>query len=374
MKRITALLACMLLAAAILAAPAGASADGWTGDWTVQAISGETGRSQVLLSGVYTNSYIVNRQNPVKWIPERVVDGMEGTCWQFTSRDGGLGTTYLEMATLSAQAVDEIWFKNGFWGWSSSGGDLYLMNCRLRQVRVEFRYSGQSWYSDAQDIYLTDDWYRSGWQRFSLGRHENVTGVRLWPLSAYTGTDYPYDVCLSEVMLVQNSYSTGLSDPGYGTTPGYTGRTDGLSGNLLMKLATRSGPGTQYDEPGTFFGSNWQTSWVNVVGKAWDGNIWWVLVDFNYGNAKYRIWTGLKRVNVNLDYVPEIQMSGYGVAYPTDAYRGPGGNYAKTKAISSQTSVEIYGCENGYVEVQYYDYSAGKYRRCWVPSGSVYVY
>ena len=42
---------------------------------------------------------------------------------------------------------------------------------------------------------------------------------------------------------------------------------------------------------------------VEVLSKSWDSrnDIWWVFVDFTYTNGtKYRVWTGLKRVDVDV--------------------------------------------------------------------------
>ena len=141
-----------------------------------------------------------------------------------------------------------------------------------------------------------------------------------------------------------------------------------------MKLATRSGPGTQYDEPGTFFGKNWQTQNVKVLGKAWDGSIWWVLVDFsNGGKASYRVWTGLKRVDVDINKVKEYYPKGQGTVNSTsETYRGPGGKYARANvSINGWKDVEAYGRENGYVEVEFQQGS--KWYRLWVPENETSI-
>jgi len=141
--------------------------------------------------------------------------------------------------------------------------------------------------------------------------------------------------------------------------------------SLKMRLSTRSGPGTEYDEPGTFFNNNWQKQTVTVMGKHWDGNIWWVLVDFTNGKQAYRVWTGLKRVNVNLDAVPEILSIGQGTVSATETRRGPGGSYAAGPRINHWQDVVAYGWENGYVEVEYWD--NGIVYRVWVPESTVSI-
>ena len=74
---------------------------------------------------------------------------------------------------------------------------------------------------------------------------------------------------------------------------------------LNNKLTTRNGPGTTYDEPGTFLSVG---SAVTVLSKAFDtaNGIWWVQVEFSSGRSRYRAYTGLKRMDgLNIAGVPE---------------------------------------------------------------------
>ena len=73
------------------------------------------------------------------------------------------------------------------------------------------------------------------------------------------------------------------------------------------KLATRTGPGTQYDEPGTFnTGREYK-----ILSKAFDGNIWWLQVEIRTNRGTIWAYTGLKRFNnVNLDRIPEEKIIG----------------------------------------------------------------
>lgn len=142
---------------------------------------------------------------------------------------------------------------------------------------------------------------------------------------------------------------------------------DGCS--LTMKLATRSGPGTEYGEPGTFFINSWQSQTVKVIKKSFDGSVWWVQVDFRNGNkSSYRIWTGAKRVNVDLNSVREELPLGDCDVLPTaDTWYGPGGNYAKAKQSIPETAFGIvFQMENGYADVEYLCYDSGEKGRVWV--------
>ncbi|MBP5726704.1 MAG: hypothetical protein J6Y48_06475, partial [Clostridia bacterium] len=290
--------------------------------------------------------------------------------WQFSAKKGGLkGKTWLDLFIGAEQTVDEIWFKNGFWAYNDKGKDQYSINARLKGVRISFLYSGEADFRDETEVTLKDEAFKD-WQRISLGTHEDVVAVRVAVLRTYKGSHYQNDVCLSEVMLVQYASAAIAKEPGAAKAATvYESRPDVTGCELKMELATRSGPATEYDEPGTFFrNGKWKGQSVKVLGKSWDGSIWWVLVDFDYGSyGRYRVWTGLKRVDVNLDLVKEIYGIGQGtVDGTTETYRGPGSNYARAKVtINGWKDVVAYGRENGYVEVEFQQ--GKKWYRLWVP-------
>ena len=71
-----------------------------------------------------------------------------------------------------------------------------------------------------------------------------------------------------------------------------TNAAQGVRAGLLMRLSTRTGPGTQYDEPGTYYQNTWNTAQVQVINSAWDdhNDIWWVQVDFAASGKKFRAY------------------------------------------------------------------------------------
>ena len=145
-----------------------------------------------------------------------------------------------------------------------------------------------------------------------------------------------------------------------------------LTAQLLMPLSTRSGPSLAFDEPGGFYAGNWENQTVQAMGKHWENEIWWVLIDFTYNNqARYRIWTGSKRVNVDITQLDEIKRMYTGVVLPThDTYRGPGTDYAKAEIdIPDTTAVDVYGRENGFTEIEFEQ--NGQKHRLWVPDWQV---
>ena len=334
----------------------------------LEQIPGETDRVKICLQNVEASSYIANKQDPGRWLPANATDGRESTCWQFSAKKGLKGKSWIRLNTGEPQTVNEIWFKNGFWAVNDKGIGQYEINARLKGIKLEFLYNGETKFRDAAEYTLRDEAF-GDWQRIQLSAHENVVAVKIGVMTTYKGSHYQNDVCLSEVMLVQYApASTARAPQAEQAAVVYESRPDVTGVNLLMKLATRSGPGTQYDEPGTFFDKNWQTQIVRVLGKHWDGSIWWVQVDFsNGGKASYRVWTGLKRVDVDINRVKEVYAKGQGTVNSTsETYRGPGGKYAKANvSINGWKDVEAYGRENGYVEVEFQQGS--KWYRLWVP-------
>ncbi len=128
---------------------------------------------------------------------------------------------------------------------------------------------------------------------------------------------------------------------------------------LKMALSTRTGPGTWYDEPGTFFGSNYRDTSVRVLSKAWDdrNSIWWLQIEFYRNSMLYRAYTGLKRVDIDINDVPEESILGTAVTQRSAAgYWGPGTEYAASQYdIPSGISVAVLDVENNYAQIEFYD-------------------
>ena len=356
---------------------AGGSATAVSVNKNLEQIPGETDRVMVLTESVQAGSFIANKKNPTLWAPENAVDADESTCWQFSAKK--IKSSWLSLQLPEAQTVDELWFKNGFWAYNDKGKDQYGINARLKKIRVDFLYSGAKNYADPIELTLMDDAAaRIDWQRMEIGSHEGVVAVRVTPLSTYKGSVYPNDVCLSEIMLVKNApAATAMPAREARESTVYESRPDVTGVGLLMKLATRSGPGTQYAEPGTFFGNNWKEQTVLVLRKSYDNGVWWVQVDFRNGNkSKYRVWTGAKRVDVNLDLVKKDErICDCDIKPTSDTYFGPGGSYAKANIrIDRSACGSIFAFENGYVDVEYWfeDDGFDGSHRLWIPESDVY--
>ena len=183
-------------------------------------------------------------------------------------------------------------------------------------------------------------------------------------------------VFLFSLLINSNHNASSVPQPSTQSTFATSSSSNSISAPLLMPLSTRSGPSVIYDEPGGFFSGNWKDQTVRVLGKSWDegGGIWWVLVDFKYNDqAQYRVWTGIKRVDIDPAYLTDIRPLCSGtVHFTSDTYRGPGGRYARANInISEDTSVWVYSRENGYTEIEY-DQNGQKHR-VWVPESLVYI-
>ena len=179
------------------------------------------------------------------------------------------------------------------------------------------------------------------------------------------------------------------ADTGSSSYPGITTSTDNyttyayITGTLNAKLATRTGPGTQYDEPGTFLSAGSQ---VTVLSKAYDtrNEIWWIQVEFSVSGSRYRAYTGLKRfTNLNVSYVPEEKVIGScTTGQSITGYYGPGYNYNRiNKKVPAGVSCTIYGYassgDSDFIQIEFYDRSQGRYRRAWIPdwyADNVYMY
>ena len=343
----------------------------------LEQIQGETDRVRVNPDRVEAAGYIVNKQIPDRWVPEHVNDLDLSTCWQFSTKKNKLKKTWIRLDLDGGETVDEVWFRNGFCYVNTEGFDQYALNSRLKEVKIEFLYAGESKFRDEVPLTLADE--RDSWQKFSVGRHENVAQVRLTVNSIYKGSEWPTDVCLAEFMLVQQAPAASATPARKVTASAvYESRPEITGVTLKMALATRSGPGTEYIDSHTFFIDDWEGQRVRVLKKHWDGSLWWGQVDFqNHKKAWYRVWTGIeKRLNVDPDKIREEKYIAECDIMPTSDTRfGPGGKYAEAGVTIPTYAVGvIYARENGYVDVEYWFENEGSVdpHRIWIPESAVF--
>lgn len=139
------------------------------------------------------------------------------------------------------------------------------------------------------------------------------------------------------------------------------------------RIATRSGPGTGYTEPGSFLQQGAQ---VTVHTKVYDSRnqIHWVQVEFISGGERYRAYTGDWRLNVALDSVPyeyeeiaQVQLISH-----TYGYAGPGYDYHfyDDIVVYGGYACSLIEVENGFALIDTYGSSQGR-TRVWVPLNGI---
>ena len=145
-------------------------------------------------------------------------------------------------------------------------------------------------------------------------------------------------------------------------------------GTLNQKMATRTGPSTKYDEPGTFFNGKWKGQRVRVISKVNTG-VWWLQVEFTYTGQLMRAYTGLKRVDgVDMNSVPTESVLGTcRLNSPVKGYYGPGTQYKMMSySVPANTTCDVIMVENNYVLVEFPYYKKNYEKsRAWVHTSLV---
>lgn len=145
-----------------------------------------------------------------------------------------------------------------------------------------------------------------------------------------------------------------------------------VQATLNQTMATRTGPGTMYSEPGGFLSRGDR---VTVRSKVWDATneIWWVQVEFTpeygYYGDKIRAYTGAWRMNVDLSRVPEeYALQNCRVIYDADAFAGPwyDGFVAWSDTIYAGTSATLLEVDNGFAHIECWNDWQGSWWRGWV--------
>ena len=162
------------------------------------------------IGNVSATSYIVSKKHgPTAFMPEKMTDGQVDTAFQFSVKDTPLGSEYLYFAFPEPTDINSLWIKNGFWKYSG-GYFQYERNSRVKSMIVDFMYDGFTEYSRKQFITIPDSIDNVNWTKIDLGTQQKVTRVRFLITDIYQGTEYPNDVCISEVQFV---YDPGTAVP-----------------------------------------------------------------------------------------------------------------------------------------------------------------
>lgn len=134
-----------------------------------------------------------------------------------------------------------------------------------------------------------------------------------------------------------------------------------------QKLATRSGPGTDYTDTLTYPQSTAITAYYTTKGNGAD----WMCIGFTYRGEKYLLYTGSKRVNLK-NMLAGVESEEKFSAYITQElvpYYGPGYDYARAKhTVPAGSAVTgVYQAEMGWLMFDY-QVPGGKIQRAWAPS------
>ena len=223
-----------------------------------------------------------------------IYDGSSGRCILYVPGitrlgydDIGLGfDIYLSSADGGTLVLEYYEYE---WPWvlqlkRSVSGQYTLLN----YLRAE--YDNSDWGNDKfirNGILITYDEYSSVLQAMRDGR--------ILTLSSYFAADnsyYGFEMDWESAVSLLNTVWQG---------------PDRIYGLTIDKLATRKGPGTQYEEGGTY---NVKGEYIEVLAKAYDkrNGIWWVKCVIPYHGEERVLWTGYKRFDKNtlpLDMIPE---------------------------------------------------------------------
>lgn len=140
---------------------------------------------------------------------------------------------------------------------------------------------------------------------------------------------------------------------------------------LNQRMATRTGPGTQYSEPGTFYSEGTK---VKLISYTTDINgVKWVQAEIDANGSLMRVYTGLKRFSgVDTSKLCREERMNIAAALDsniTPAY-GPGWQYAEYDfTLRKGSQVLVLDHENGYDMCEFY--VNGTLYRAWFPDSGL---
>ena len=153
-------------------------------------------------------------------------------------------------------------------------------------LTYEFDPSGESY---------DDRFYRNG-ALITAGEYDSAIAYmengRTLTVSDYIAPDqshYGLDMTWEDAAGKLNGSGVVTPEPTAAPNPG-----GAIYGLTINKLATRTGPGTQYAEGGTY---NVKGQYIQVLARAYDtrNGIWWVKCVIPYKGENRVLWTGYKR-------------------------------------------------------------------------------
>lgn len=175
-------------------------------------------------------------------------------------------------------------------------------------------------------------------------------------------------ILLLAAMLLLSSSALAYYDPNTGA------RVDSpytMYARLNQRMATRTGPGTQYTEPGTFFSAGDMVKLISYTTDA--SGVKWVQAEIDVRGSLMRVYTGLKRFDgVNLNQLCRERRLNVVAFLDTDITPtyGPGWQYANCDfTLRRGSEVLVLDSENGYDICEFY--INGKLYRAWIPDSGM---
>lgn len=295
------------------------------------------------------------------------------------------GTSTVDVVLTPAKpTVAAIWMRSG----NHYSQQEYLANARPEIVRVDLTYAQGNTLATATYRYAITDAYspdtaslmwNDGYQCLLLpSAIAHVQSISLTVESTIAG-DNNGMLCISDILLADrgpadsNQALTGVPDNEQPAGSKPTTAFKPIETTLLMRLATRSGPSTGYDELGSYFQAGHS---IKVLSLCYDnGGVPWVQVEFSYKNRLRRAYTGLKRVDVDETLLPREELLAEAVLRQAFTPRfGPGDVYeTRNLHLAAGQVGSIYAYENGWAQFEYFDQGAQLLRRVWVPKDELNI-
>ncbi len=156
------------------------------------------------------------------------------------------------------------------------------------------------------------------------------------------------------------------------------GALEPIAAKPNQKLALRSGPGTKYSEIFSIAAASVEDFAIYQQEKG--GSAMWGMIEFDSCYGRYRVYTGMKRIDTDADLVPMGNKEGVLCAVSRSgarAYYGPGEHYAPVEErLPAWTEVLVYHEEDGWVMADFvlpgakddqYDEEQKQLTRAWIP-------
>ena len=285
-----------------------------------------------------------------------VTDGNPATCWDAAAGGiDGVSSAYLMLSFDEPVSISDIWIRNG----DQSSESAYRNHGFPTRVAVTLwrrthdgsnTVAAQYLYTLATDVplYTYTAESRLGYQCLPLPQVNDdiisvVINVNAWASGSY-GT-----VRISDVAICAPADDPIIPSPEVPEED-----NSKLYAVLNQKIATRTGPSTQYTEPGTFLTKG---DTVEVISLAYDKNgVPWVQVDFTAYGGHRRAYTGLKRLEIGAEYIPEEDPLNYRASIRKEVTprHGPGKSYMKHKdvVLYAGESATVISRENGWMMLE----------------------